>query len=450
MDKIQDNSTNGIKQTKSSEKIIRKLEENDLQNVSNQKNIKDDTKENKKDQTKNSKQQNKIKSGNYGHDIRRLNEKISDKKRALNIVRKLEKNDNKKEKNIVYDKLKKMVKQKGRCTKFPVSKDDCYRDDKNNCLACRPGYVPENFKCKKCAPKCIQCDRENKCTKCGEGNILSKLGPRDIVCVGCDPLKHIFDSHNSRCIPFKDMNYKEKLKPFQDTQFMKFNIPEIKIPNAKNLFVYFQFWFRWGITPYKLMINIKSMDDQGQEIPVKKYIGIHEWNPKKTGQKKYKTVIRFRIPVRPNKKIKLSIKPSIDSKEDFSTLLIEDLRFSFQHYSEDPFLITGIESKLNLKDLPPPKPTKLKKGDKNKKGDKKDDKSSRRIEGDQKIENNDKNLYKKIAEEDVLSERITKISSLSQEDLRDVITKQTMIKALPNESQVALRTLKLNLEPSLK
>ena len=67
------------------------------------------------------------------------------------------------------------------------------------------------------------------------------------------------------------MDYKEKLKSFQDTQFKRFTFPEIQVPNKKDLFMYVQFWFEWQISPYKIMIDIESMDDGGQKVPSKKY-----------------------------------------------------------------------------------------------------------------------------------------------------------------------------------
>jgi len=63
----------------------------------------------------------------------------------------------------------------------------------------------------------------------------------------------------------------EKLKSFQDTQFKRFTFPEIQVPNKKDLFMYVQFWFEWQISPYKIMVDIESMDDQGQKIPTKQY-----------------------------------------------------------------------------------------------------------------------------------------------------------------------------------
>jgi len=59
------------------------------------------------------------------------------------------------------------------------------------------------------------------------------------------------------------MDYKEKLAPVQDTQFKKFSIPEIQVPDKKDLFLYAQFRFRWEITPYKIMIDIESLDNTG-------------------------------------------------------------------------------------------------------------------------------------------------------------------------------------------
>jgi hypothetical protein len=324
--------------------------------------------------------------------------------------------------------LAKLDKQKPRCAKLPPKPDECYRDDTNKCLACRKGYVPMEFKCQKCAANCLSCDRENKCTECENGFRLNTLGPRDTVCVECDPLQHIFDETNKKCIPFKDMDYKEKLKPFSDSQFKKFTIPEIQAPQQKNLFMYVQFYFRWEISPYKFLLSIASMDDQGQSVPVKKYIPVSSWDPKKSGQKKYKTVVRFRIPVRKGRKVKMTIAPSIDKKEDFTFLFIEDYKFSWQFYNEDPFVLVETNSDLNEKDLPPPVP--VVKGGKGKDG-------KRLVAQGKDLKADDSNLYKKIAEEDVLSERITQIASLSLEDLKDVVTKLTMVKALPEESQVA-------------
>lgn len=237
------------------------------------------------------------------------------------------------------------------------------------------------------------------------------------------------------------MPYKEKLKPFSDSQFFKFTIPEVQVPPHKNLFMYVQFYFRWEISPYKFLLSIASLDDQGQSVPVKKYIGISSWNPKKSGQKKYKTVVRFRIPVRNGRKVKMTIAPSIDKKEDFTFLFIEDYKFSWQFYNKDPFVLVETNSDLNEKDLPPPVP--VVKGKMGKDG-------KRLVAQGKDLKADDSNLYKKIAEEDVLSERITTIGSLSLEDLKDVVTKLTMVKALPEESQVALKALNLNLAPAMR
>jgi len=136
----------------------------------------------------------------------------------------------------------------------------------------------------------------------------------------------------------------------------------------------------------------------------------------------------------------LSISPSIDSKEDFNFLFIRNFKFSWQYYNEDPYAKNETEKTLNMKDIEPK--VDAKKGKTDKKG-------VRRVTEDGKpVLVDDSNLYTKIAEEDIVAERITKLGSLSLEDLRDVITKLTMIKALPNESQVALRGLHLNLRPA--
>ena len=346
------------------------------------------------------------------------------------------------ERKIEYTDPPKMEFQKPLCSLFPTKKSECYRDDHQKCLSCRLGYVPDGLVCNKCVDRCLTCDRPNKCTMCQDGYVLKKLGPRDTVCVKCDELKDIFDAHNKRCIPFKDMDYKEKLKPFQDKQFKRFTFPEVQIPNKKDLFMYVQYYFEWQISPYKIMIDIEALDDAGQKTPYKLYLAVRDWSPRVPGKKKYKTVVRFRVPVKKNRKVKLSISPSIDSKEDFTFLFIRKFKFSYQFYNEDPYVLNTTEKKLNMKDIV------VKKVDKKKDG-KKDKKGVRRIGVDGKpVLVDDSNLYKKIAEEDIISERITKIGSLSLEDLRDVITKLTMIKALPNESQIALRALHLNLRPA--
>jgi len=175
------------------------------------------------------------------------------------------------ERKIEYVDPEKFDFQKPLCTLFPTKKSECYRDDHQKCMSCRKGYTPDGLKCKKCVDKCVACDRPNKCTLCNDGYVLKKLGPRDTVCVKCDDLKDIFDAHNNRCVPFKDMDYKEKLKSFQDTQFKRFTFPEIQVPNKKDLFMYVQFWFEWQISPYKIMIDIESTDDGGQKVPTKKY-----------------------------------------------------------------------------------------------------------------------------------------------------------------------------------
>jgi len=175
------------------------------------------------------------------------------------------------ERKIEYEDPEKFDFQKPLCTLFPTKKSECYRDDHQKCMSCRKGYVPDGLKCKKCVDKCLTCDRPNKCTLCNDGYVLKKLGPRDTVCVKCDDLKDIYDGHNNRCVPFKDMDYKEKLKSFQDTQFKRFTFPEIQVPNKKDLFMYVQFWFEWQISPYKIMVDIESMDDGGQKVPTKKY-----------------------------------------------------------------------------------------------------------------------------------------------------------------------------------
>lgn len=152
-------------------------------------------------------------------------------------------------------------------------------------------------------------------------------------------------------------------------------------------------------------------------------------------------MVRFRVPVRKGRKVKISIAPSIDKKEDFTFLHVQNFRFSWQYYSENPLKMDLINLKLNLKDLPKKVP----------KGTAKTTKGSRRIvDQNGKLVQDDSNLYKAIASEDELAQRITNIDSLSLEDLRDVIVKLTMINALPNESQVSLRNLHLNLDPSVR
>lgn len=132
--------------------------------------------------------------------------------------------------------------------------------------------------------------------------------------------------------------------------------------------------------------------------------------------------MRFRVPVRKNRKVKLAIKPSIDSKEDFTFLSVQDFKFSWQYYSEDPFVLNLVDTKLNMKELAVVVPA----GGKGSK-----DKSRRIVDEQGNLVQDDTNLYKKIASEDELAERITNIDSLSLEDLRDVIVKLTMINALP-------------------
>jgi len=101
-----------------------------------------------------------------------------------------------------------------------------------------------------------------------------------------------------------------------------------------------------------------------------------------------------------------------------------------------------IDTVLNMKDLPPAVPAAGIGSSK--------DKSRRIVDKQGKLVQDDANLYKKIASEDELAERITNIDALSLEDLRDVIVKLTMINALPKESQTSLKSLHLNLSPSTR